>query len=218
MAMPRQFAGWDESAFDVLLRLEGEPSQEVMRETRKDRERLVRQPMVELLHDLAWEDPVFEDHSVWRYGKTSWWWQNQSAVARIARNIEIGLRFNLDGLRVQGAWWYADSEQISMFRAAVAAEPSGSVLGDVVADLRGKGFEITGDLMKRVPREYATDHPRAALLRHRSLLAVRHLGGDEWLQTPEVVDRVLATHEELRPLLDWLTTHVAARVPPATSE
>jgi len=218
MDMPRQFAGWDESAFDVLLRLDGEPSQEVMRETRKDREGLVRQPMVALLHDLAWEDPAFEDHSVWRYGKTPWWWQNQSAVARIARNIEIGLRFNLDGLRVQGAWWYADSDQIGRFRAAVAQEASGSELGDVVAELRGRGFEITGDLLKRVPREYPADHPRAALLRHRSLLAARHLGSDERLRTPEVVDRVLATYEELRPLLTWLTDHVAARVPPSIAD
>jgi uncharacterized protein (DUF2461 family) len=208
--MSRKFTGWNESAFDILLRLEGEPSQEVMREIRKERERLVRQPMVSLLDDLAWADPAFEDHSVWRYGKTPWLWQNQSAVARIARNIGMGLRFNLDGLRIQGAWWYADSDQISRFRAAVAAEASGSVLGDVLAGLRRKGFEITGDILKRVPREYPADHPRAALLRHRSLVAVRHLGCDEWLQTSEAIDRVLAAHEELRPLLSWLTDHVAA--------
>ncbi|MFD8305105.1 DUF2461 family protein [Streptomyces sp. NPDC059690] len=210
MAGPRQFAGWDEAAFDVLLRLDGEPSQEVMREVRKDRERLVRQPMVSLLHDLAWADAAFEDHSVWRYGKTSWWWQNQSALVRVARNVEIGLRFNLDGLHVQGAWWYADSVQIARFRAAVAAEPSGTELGDLVSDLRRKGFDITGDLLKRVPRNYPSDHPRADLLRHRSLLATRHLGCDEWLRTPEAVDRVLATHEQLGPLLSWLTSNVSA--------
>ncbi|MFE0520896.1 DUF2461 family protein [Streptomyces sp. NPDC058954] len=206
----RQFTGWDEAAFEVLLRLDGEPSSELMREVRKDRERLVREPMVSLLHDLAWADPAFEDHSVWRYGKTAWWWQNQSAVVRVAPNIEIGLRFNLDGLHVQGAWWYADTLQIGRFRAAVAAEPSGSELGDLVSDLRNKGFEITGDLLKRVPRDYPTDHPRADLLRHRSLLAVRHLGCDDWLQTPEAVDRVLATHRQLRPLLSWLTANVGA--------
>ncbi|MFH8442196.1 DUF2461 family protein [Streptomyces sp. NPDC018026] len=206
---PRQFAGWDESAFDVLLRLQGEPAQGLMHEIRRDRERLVRQPMISLLHDLAWADPAFEDHSVWRYGKTPWWWQNQSAVVRIARNVEIGLRFNLDGLQVQGAWWYGDSDQISRFRAAVAAETSGAVLADVVADLLRRGYEISGDLLKRAPRGYPTDHPRAALLRHRSLLAVQYLGCDAWLQTPEAVERVLATHEELRPLLGWLTDHVA---------
>ncbi|MGI5507797.1 DUF2461 family protein [Streptomyces sp. CA-106131] len=147
---------------------------------------------------------------MWRYGKAPWWWQNQSAVVRIARNIEVGLRFNLDGLHIQGAWWYADSDQISRFRAAVAAEASGGVLSDVLAELRGKGFEITGDILKRGPREYPADHPRAALLRYRSLRAVRHLGCDEWLQTSEAFDRVLAAHEELRPLLSWLTDHVAA--------
>ena len=80
----------------------------------------------------------------------------------------------------------------------------------MVAELRGKGFEITGHILKRVPREYPADHPRAALLRHRSLLTGRYLGCDEWLQTPEVVDRVLAAHGELKPLLGWLTDHVAA--------
>lgn len=210
---PGRFTGWDESAFDVLLRLDGEPSQETMRAARKDRESLVRRPMVALLHDLAWADPAFEDHSVWRYGKTPWWWQNQSATVRVGRNVEIGLRFNLDGLRVQGAWWYADTDQVARFRAAAAAEESGTALAGVLADLGGKDFEITGDLLKRVPRGYPADHRRAALLRHRSLLAVRHLGCGDWLRTSGAVDRVLTAHEDLRPLLGWLTEHVALTAP-----
>ncbi|CAM5585724.1 hypothetical protein STENM327S_06382 [Streptomyces tendae] len=206
--MPRRFAGWDESAFDVLLRFEGEPSHEVMRDTR-DRERLVRQPMVSLLHDLARADPAFEDHSVWRYGKTPWWWQNQSAVVRIAPNVEIGLRFNLDGLHVQGV-------VVRRLRSDQPVQIGGRRrgkwfrIGRCRGGIRGKGFKVSGDVLKRAPREYPADHPRTTLLRHRSLLAVRYLGCDERLRTPEVVDRVLATHEELEPLLTWLTDHVAS--------
>ncbi len=47
---------------------------------------------------------------------------NQSAIVRVAGNIEIGLCFNLDGLRIQAAWWYAGGEEIARFRAATAAE------------------------------------------------------------------------------------------------
>ncbi|MCY1138041.1 DUF2461 family protein [Actinoplanes sp. Pm04-4] len=204
--MPRHFTGWPEAAFQVLLRLEGEPSPEVMRALRKDREELVRQPMVALLDDLAWADPAFEDHAVWRYAKTPGPWQTQSALVRLARNVEISLRFNLDGLHVKGAWWYGTPDQIRRFRAAVAADPA---LEGMLADLRGRGYEITGDVMKRVPRDYPADHPRAGLLRHRSLLAIRTLGADDWLRTPAAVDAVLAAHKDLSPLLTWLTVHVA---------
>jgi hypothetical protein len=196
-------------AFEVLLSLDGDPPRSVMDAVRKDRERLVRQPMVSLLHDLAWADPAFEDHSVWRYAKTPWWWQNQCAVVRIGRNVEIGLRFNLDGLRIQGGWRYGDSDQIGRFRTAVAEQASGSELSGVLARLGDVGFEIIGDVMKRVPRGYPPDHPRADLLRHRSLSALRHLGCDDWLHTSQAVDRVLAAHAQLRPMLDWLTSHVA---------
>ncbi|MER5447116.1 DUF2461 family protein [Streptomyces sp. NPDC002764] len=67
---------------------------------------------------------------------------------------------------------------------------------------------MTGDLLKRVPRDHPADHHRADMLRHRSLLAVRHHGCDAWLQATQAVDRVPATHGRLRPLLSWLTTHV----------
>lgn len=209
MNVSRQFTGWEEAAFDVLLRLDGDPPRSVMAAVRKDRERLVRQPMISLLHDLAWANPAFEDHSVWRYAKTPWWWQNQCAIVRVGRDVEVGLRFNLDGLHVLGAWRYADSERIARFRAAVAEEASGSELAALLAGLRAAGFEMAGDVMKRVPRGYPADHTRAELLRHRSLIALCHLGCDDWLHTPEAVDRVLAAHARLRPLLDWLTRHVA---------
>ncbi|MGI5262324.1 DUF2461 family protein [Streptomyces angustmyceticus] len=150
--------------------------------------------MVTLLDDLAWADPAFEDHSVWRFGKTPEPWQNQSALVRLAQNVEIKLNLNLDGLRIQGAWWYADADQVQRFRTAVAADKSGSALAGIVAKLRGQGFEITGHVLQRVPRGYPSDHPRAGLLRHRSLLAVRYLG-DDWLYTPEAVDGVLAAYK-----------------------
>jgi uncharacterized protein (DUF2461 family) len=124
---------------------------------------------------------------------------------RVARHVDIGFRFSLDGLQIKAAWWYADPEQIALFRAAAAAEGSGRVLADLVRALDADGHEIGGDVMKRIPRGYPVDHPRAGLLKHRSLTAAREL------ETSAVggAEPVYRACERLRPLLTWLATHTA---------
>jgi hypothetical protein len=203
------FEGWPRDAFDVLLRLEGEPSAEVRRECRRDREELVRRPMVELLNTVADADPEYEDFAVWRYGEVLMHaWQRQSAIVRLARNVELGVRFDLDGLEGALAWWYAPSEQIERYRAAVA-DLAGQRLTTIVQGLERDGYAISGDRLKRPLRGQPADHPRAELLRHRSLIASRHLGCEDWLHTSEAADRVLAAFVQLRPLTRWLVKNVS---------
>jgi uncharacterized protein (DUF2461 family) len=60
--------------------------------------------------------------------------------------------------------------------------------------------------MKRVPRGYPADHPRAGLLRHRSLIAARELESD----TVRDVGPAYRACERLRPLLGWLAEHTGA--------
>jgi uncharacterized protein (DUF2461 family) len=203
--MGTRFHGWPESAYAVLLQLEGEPSVETRDRVRRDRERHVRRPMIDLLNDLADLDPWYEDFSVWRYASTAYWWQNQSAIVRVARSVEIAFRFSLDGLQIKAAWWYADPEQIALFRAAVAAEESGRELEGLVSSLAEDGHEILGDVMKRIPRGYRADHPRAELLKYRSLAAAHELDSDAVRDVGPVHD----VCERLRPLLIWLAEHTA---------
>jgi hypothetical protein len=195
--------GWPEQAYAVLLQLDGEPSPETRERIRRDREEQVRQPMIDLFNDLADVDPWYEDFAVWRYATTAHWWQNQCGIVRAARHIDIGFRFNLDGLQIKAAWWYAGPEQIALFRAAAAADESGRRLADLVSSLAADGHEILGDVMKRIPRGYPADHPRADLLKHRSLVAARELEPDAVLD----VEPVYRACERLRPLLDWLAHH-----------
>ena len=204
--MGTRFHGWPDQAYGVLMKLDGEPSRETRELVRRDREQQVRQPMIDLLNDLADIDPWYEDFAVWRYASMAYWWQNQSAIVRVARNIEIAFGFSLDGLRIKAAWWYADAEQVASFRAATAADKSGRQLADLVSSLAADGHEIQGDVMKRVPRGYPADHPRAGLLKHRSLIAARELEDD----TVRDVEPVYRACERMRPLLGWLTEHVVA--------
>jgi uncharacterized protein (DUF2461 family) len=203
--MGTRFRGWPEQAYAVLLQLGGEPSRETRERVRRDREAQVRQPMIDLVSDLAVMDSWYEDFAVWRYASTAYWWQNQSAIVRVARHVDIAFRFSLDGLGIKAAWWYADPEQIARFRAAVAAVGSGRELAELVQALDTRGHEIGGDVMKRVPRGYPADHPRAGLLRHRSLTAARELETSA-VRDAEPVYRVC---EQLRPLLSWFATHTA---------
>ncbi|MFB6720917.1 DUF2461 family protein [Kribbella sp. NPDC056345] len=196
-----EFVGWPRSAFDVLLQLEGEPSVEVRRQCRRDREELVRRPMIELLDAVAEADPAYEDFSVWGYGGVMLAaWQHQSAIVRLARNVELGVRFDLDGLEVGVAWWYAPAEQIERYRAAVAEPGSGRRLTGIVRKLEREGFGISGELLKRPLRGYPADHPRAELLRHRSVIARRPLGCEDWIHTAAAADQVLRAFTQLRPL------------------
>ena len=205
-----EFEGWPRSAFDVLLELEGEPSADVRRRCRREREELVRRPMVGLLNAVADAEAEYEDFAVWGYGDVLLQaWQRQSAIVRLARNVELNVRFDLDGLEVGVAWWYAPSVQVERYRAAVADPGSGRRLVAIVRGLEREGFEISGELLKRPLRGFPADHPRAELLRHKSLIASRPLGCEEWIHTPAAADRVLAAFTQLRPLARWLVKNVA---------
>jgi uncharacterized protein (DUF2461 family) len=201
-----RFHGWPEQAYAVLLTLGGEPSRETMQRVRRQREAHVRRPMIDLLNDLADADPWYEDFSVWGYASTAFWWQNQCAVVRVARNIVLGFRFNVDGLRIGAAWQHATPDQIALFRAAVAADDTGRLLDDLVSSLAADGHEISGDVMKRTPLGYPADHSRADLLKHRSLRVGRDLEPD----AVRDVEPVYRGCERLRPLLGWLAQHAVA--------
>jgi uncharacterized protein (DUF2461 family) len=206
--METRFHGWPEQACTVLLELCGEPSWELRDRMRRGREEQVRQPMIDLLNDLADVDPWYDDFAVWRYASTAYWWHNQCATVRVARHVEIGFRFNLDGLQIKAAWWYAGPEQIALFRAAAAADESGRALQDLVSSLVADGHGILGDVMKRVPRGYPADHPRAGLLKHRSLIAACALDAD----AVRDVEPVYRACERLRPLLEWLAEHMMSGI------
>jgi uncharacterized protein (DUF2461 family) len=166
--------------------------------------------MIEMLNAVADAGSAYEDFAVWGYGDVLMdAWQRQRAIVRLARNVELGVRFDLDGLEVGLAWWYSPSVQIERYRAAVADPGSGPRLVAIIRNLERDGFAISGDLLKRPLRGYPADHPRAELLRHRSVIASRPLGCEEWIHTSAAADRVLATFYQLRPLARWLVKNVS---------
>ena len=63
---------------------------------------------------------------------------------------------------------------------------------------------IGGDRLKTTPRGYDADHPRIALLRHKTLTVGRDLGFGPEISTPKLLDLVRKDWRAYRPLVDWV--------------
>ncbi|TCO17551.1 uncharacterized protein DUF2461 [Kribbella steppae] len=194
------FQGWTDAAFDVLVDLEGDPSPAQLETHRDDLERSVRGPLQELCDALNekdefgtfWLSGLSERPAAWQSQRATWW---------IARRIRITFTFDLDGLTLGGGSASPAGDQVELFRAMVDAEASGAELAGLVERLRRNGFELTGPSRLRVPGQYSPDHPRADLLRLRSVYA----------EKPIDTDDIGLITKALRPLVElatWYTDYV----------
>ncbi|HEY8301354.1 MAG TPA: DUF2461 domain-containing protein [Jatrophihabitans sp.] len=112
------------------------------------------------------------------------------------------------GLFVASGYWHTESPQVERLRRAIDDDVPGKALETAVAAVRRKGFEVGGDQLTRVPSGYAKDHPRADLLRHKTLTASRELGCPDWLPTPRAKTEIVKAAKAMSPLVAWLDTHV----------
>lgn len=207
--MGRRFTGWPTAAYDVLLELDGDPPAAVRERCRPDRERLVRRPMIALLQDLADLEEACDDFTVEGFVSPHFGrWQHQLAAIRFGRNVTVGLRFDLDGLCLNGNWWPAEPAHLQRYRAAVADDASGAELSGLLHDLPEPVRSLIGGPLKRLPRGVPADHPRADLLRHRSLTTDVPLGSEDWLHTAAALDQVRAAVTDLSPFTSWFVRHV----------
>lgn len=75
----------------------------------------------------------------------------------------------------------------------------------IVDGVKTAGFSLREPELVRVPRGYAPDHPNADLLRHKSVIATRPLGG-----TGPLCDRIMDGLKEFKPLGDLLLSVACA--------
>jgi uncharacterized protein (TIGR02453 family) len=87
-----------------------------------------------------------------------------------------------------------EPEQLARYRAAVLDERRGKALGRIVAALEKAGFTLESFAsLKNVPRGVDPEHPRAGLLRRKSLAVAF-----------PTLPRRLERTEQSRPLVEWL--------------
>lgn len=128
----------------------------------------------------------------------------QTAFASHYERVGFYLQIGASGLRLSGGCRSFPPAQLSRYRAAVDAELSGAALERIICHLIEQGFTVEGRSLMSTPRGYSRSHPRAALLRHKTLSASLDLGAPDWLGSEEAVPEIAGRWELVRPLVDWL--------------
>jgi uncharacterized protein (TIGR02453 family) len=108
------------------------------------------------------------------------------------------------GLYTASGLYHAERADLLRVRAAIADEDSGTELEAILADAAAKDLVPWLDPLQRTPKPWPADHPRAHLLKARSLVLNRQHDRAGWLQTPELLDHLLADWKAMIPFNRWL--------------
>ncbi|MHA7299739.1 DUF2461 domain-containing protein [Pseudarthrobacter sp. MDT1-22] len=133
----------------------------------------------------------------------------QGAFASSQEGVGYYVQVSADGLLVGGGCHTSTPAQLARLRNSVDASGTGESLRHIVETVAAAGFAVEGEKLKTVPRGFDKDHPRAELLKHKSLSAGIELGQPEWLDSPAAVQEIEALWDKLRPLVDWVGRHAA---------
>lgn len=202
------FGGFPEQALMFYEGLEADNSKAYWTDHKDTYDTCVAGPFRELLAALEPEfgpGKLFRPYRDVRFSKDKTPYKTQAA-AIVGGSLYVAL--SADGLFVGGGMYAMASDQVQRLRAAVADDLTGGQLSALLAVLAGNGWEVGGDQLVRVPKPYDATHPRAELLRHKSLIASQARQPQEWLHTSEVRDRLAAAWGELGPMVGWLEQRV----------
>jgi uncharacterized protein (TIGR02453 family) len=215
------FTGFPDEGLVFYEGLEADNSKTYWTEHRGTYDSAVRAPMQALADELAAEfgtPKLFRPYRDVRFSADKTPYKTHQGVVLHEEGRGVGAMYvqvSADGLRVAGGSWRLQPDQVERYRRAVDDEVQGGRLVAEVGRLRSSGYAIQGDQLVRMPRGYAVDHPRADLLRHKSLHASAQWAPEEWLHTREALDRVREAWRAFTPLNRWLADNVGASTAPA---
>ena len=207
------FQGIPAGAFGFYEELQDNNNREWWQEHEDSYLSLVREPLSLLLAEL---EPRFGPAKLFRPNRDIRFSEDKSpyktaqgAVASVQEGVGYYLQISADGLLVGGGYHSHTPAQLARYRNSVDASGTGESLRRILEAVAAAGFAVEGEKLKTVPRGYAREHPRAELLKHKSLSASVNLGRPDWLATPAAVQDIAGLWEDLRPLVDWVSRHAA---------
>jgi uncharacterized protein (TIGR02453 family) len=211
------FAGFPEEALVFYEGLEADNTKAYWSDHKPMYDRAVKAPMEALLAQLEPEfgpAKFFRPYRDVRFSKDKTPYKTHAgAVVVDDAHGALYVQLDAEGLYVGGGYWHTQSDQVQRYRAAVDDDLSGRQLVEVLAALTD--WTVIGERLKRLPKPYPPEHPRADLLHHKSLAVGHRFEPQEWLHEPECADRVAAAWRAVGPLNAWLTQHVGpTRTPP----
>ena len=173
----------------------------------------VKEPLTALLARL---EPQFGPAKIFRPNRDIRFSQDKSpyktaqgAFASFQEGLGYYLQLSADGLLVGGGYHSHSPAQLARYRNSVDATGTGEQLQHIVDTIAAAGFTVEGEKLKTVPRGFPKEHPRAELLKHKSLSASVALGQPEWLASPDAEREIALLWDRLRPLVDWVGRNAA---------
>jgi uncharacterized protein (TIGR02453 family) len=203
------FDGIPFAALDFYEDLEADNSKSFWTAHKHVYDEQVKAPLTELAAELSPEfgtAKFFRPYRDVRFAKDKTPYKDHQGIyfAESRRYLHVSAA----GLYVSGGIYQMASDQVGRYRRAVADElPGPALLAAITAAERAK-LSVGGEQLTRVPSGFAKDHPRADLLRRKSLFATRDFGSPEWLKTTRAKTEIVKSWRGMQPLIDWLDKHV----------
>ena len=120
----------------------------------------------------------------------------------------FGLQITVEGIDLVAGQFAFDPGELERYRAAVADEKAGAALEKAAAQV-ADGYRFQDPELKRVPRGFHADHPRAQWLRHKGLAVFSPQLDRELAFEPELVEEVMVHFRNMAPVWTWLMEYVA---------
>jgi len=204
-----EFAGFPEAALDFYDDLEMDNTKAFWASHKEVYESAVKEPMHALLAALGpefGEAKVFRPYRDVRFAKDKTPYKtHQGGYVAVAPATGWYVQVDARGVLVGAGYYDATSDRLGRIRAAIDDDRTGRQLRRILTRLEKADWEIGGDTLKTSPRGYDADHPRIALLRHKTLSVRRHYGFEPWIHTEALLGRVRTDWRAAKPLVDWLT-------------
>jgi uncharacterized protein (TIGR02453 family) len=118
------------------------------------------------------------------------------------------VELSLDGVLVAAGLHNPAPDQVDRLRKAVDAGGTAGSLRGALGRAEAAGLELNGPDLKRAPRGYPPDHPRADLLRRRRIVVTHRHEIGPWVHKPAAGTRIRKQLDAGTPLVRWLRTHV----------
>ncbi len=219
------FSGFPESTVRFLSELSEHNEQAWFEGHREDYESAVLAPAKALVEELGGRlrelDPKIQAiprvrHSIhalerrrrfprdakpYRTALDLWFW---SGRRRAWDNSGFFLRLSPSALVLATGMVEFQKQTLPVYRQHVLDEERGGALSLVVDELRAAGYAVVGEGYKKTPRGVPAEHPRAALLKHRGLIATLSGEHPPELTTPGFVDFARSHFARMAKLHAWL--------------
>lgn len=210
----RIFLGFGAWVFEWFAGLEQDNSRAYFNATRQRYDIEVRDGVKNMLQELSGtfggEVRVFRQQNDMRFAPGVPYKTRTYGVLDFTSPVKARLYADISarGLYAGSGYQRLAPDQLRRYRATVADDQLGARLVEVLATTRDAGLEVIGDSLSTVPRGYSRDHPRAGVLRYRSLLVGKLLTSASGISRDDGLNHVAASWRAAAHLTNWLDEHV----------